>query len=185
MQTIDEAGKRYGRLTVIERATEPAGNGARWLCACDCGKQTVVLGSLLRRGTTQSCGCLRSDSIVRATAACRLPKGEAALNWIFNDAQRRAKRYGVEWGLDREQFREIISQPCAYCGIESSNDFGDKHGFNGGIKYNGIDRVDNARGYVLGNVAACCRSCNIAKNDRTVEEFRQWAQRLHEHWAGK
>jgi hypothetical protein len=121
--------------------------------------------------------------VARATDVWRLPKGEAALNWVYNDSMRRAKRYGVAWELDKEQFREIISQPCFYCGVENSNDFGNKHGFNGGIQYNGIDRVDNAQGYVSGNVVPCCRACNIAKNDRSIAEFREWAKRLYGHWA--
>lgn len=32
-----------------------------WLCQCDCGKQTIVIGSKLQSGNTRSCGCLRRD----------------------------------------------------------------------------------------------------------------------------
>lgn len=34
------------------------GDGARWLCLCDCGKFTVVISNALRSGNTRSCGCL-------------------------------------------------------------------------------------------------------------------------------
>lgn len=180
---ISEAGKTYGRLTVIERAESNRYGGVRWLCRCDCGNDAIVLGDLLRRGTTQSCGCLRSESIAKATEAWKLPTGEGAFNWVYADFKRRAKLRGHEWGLTREQVREIISQPCAYCGAAHSNHFGDKHGFNGGLRYNGIDRVDNSKGYIPGNVAACCRACNIAKNDRSVAEFKEWARRLFHHMA--
>lgn len=61
----DEIGKRYGRLTVIARATSyvsPNGRkAARWLCACDCGDQVVVRGEGLRAGKTVSCGCNLSE----------------------------------------------------------------------------------------------------------------------------
>lgn len=54
----DETGKKYGELTVIKRCYEQEnGNGAKWLCKCDCGNMTVVSGDNLRRGTTTSCGC--------------------------------------------------------------------------------------------------------------------------------
>ncbi len=33
----------------------------RWRCLCDCGNERVVQGSNLRRGLTQSCGCLGSE----------------------------------------------------------------------------------------------------------------------------
>lgn len=55
---IDITGDRFGRLTVIRREANSKGGQARWLCKCDCGKDTIVLGTELRRGHTTSCGCL-------------------------------------------------------------------------------------------------------------------------------
>lgn len=59
--TQDETGKRYGRLTVLYRDTNPEHSKdgrAMWVCQCDCGNQVTVMGKLLRNGNTQSCGCL-------------------------------------------------------------------------------------------------------------------------------
>lgn len=59
---IDLTGQRFGRLTVIERVTSrPGSTNARWLCKCDCGNETTVLGTTLRRGESTSCGCYRAD----------------------------------------------------------------------------------------------------------------------------
>lgn len=61
---IDMTGKKYGRLTVIERAGTRKLDGQyrpTWLCQCDCGNQTVVIGANLRSGMTKSCGCLRRE----------------------------------------------------------------------------------------------------------------------------
>ena len=55
---IDETGKRYGKLTVIGQAVSEGGH-ARWICKCDCGNTTVVIGANLRSGNVRSCGCLR------------------------------------------------------------------------------------------------------------------------------
>lgn len=37
---IDETGKRYGRLTVIEYAGS-SNKKAMWLCKCDCGNERL------------------------------------------------------------------------------------------------------------------------------------------------
>lgn len=55
----DFAGRRFGRLTVLEYAGKEAGMH-RWRCACDCGKETVVGQTLLQSGKTRSCGCLQA-----------------------------------------------------------------------------------------------------------------------------
>ena len=59
---IDLRGKRFGRLVVIRKteAKDKCSN-AWWLCKCDCGAEIAVRSTLLRNGTTQSCGCYRSD----------------------------------------------------------------------------------------------------------------------------
>lgn len=52
-------GLTFGRLTVLERAGSTPGNErATWLCACECGNETIVPGSALRAGDVRSCGCL-------------------------------------------------------------------------------------------------------------------------------
>lgn len=57
----DEIGKKYGHLTVINRAGSDARGEAKQECECDCPAHThiIVLGGNLRRGHTQSCGCER------------------------------------------------------------------------------------------------------------------------------
>lgn len=60
--SIQLAGKRFGRLTVLREAAEPSKNGnVRWICRCDCGNYTEVDGYNLRQGVTRSCGCLRRE----------------------------------------------------------------------------------------------------------------------------
>lgn len=54
----DLTGRKFGRLCVLAPATQGP-KGARWLCACGCGKNHEVYGHYLRQGVTKSCGCLR------------------------------------------------------------------------------------------------------------------------------
>jgi hypothetical protein len=58
----DLMGQRFGRLIVEQRAENDAGGRARWRCRCDCGQTTVVPGQVLRRGESQSCGCLKFET---------------------------------------------------------------------------------------------------------------------------
>ncbi len=78
---IDMTGRRFGHLLVREyagrSATNPGGQPrTRWRCLCDCGQESVVTASALRRGQTKSCGC---GERAAAQAACerRVTHGES------------------------------------------------------------------------------------------------------------
>lgn len=61
---IDETGNKYGRLTVIRR--DGNSSPAKWICQCECGNICSVIGSQLRFGNTNSCGCLKHERIIES-----------------------------------------------------------------------------------------------------------------------
>lgn len=75
------------------------------------------------------------------------------------------RNYSVE--ISFEQFCEIVSNPCTYCGENE--------------KRIGIDRVDNTLGYTLENSAPCCTICNMMKKTMTVTNFLAHITKIHAH----
>lgn len=67
-------------------------------------------------------------------------------------AKYRSRIGGHEWNISLSDFTELISKRCYYC--------------EGKIAEvgSGLDRMDNSKGYVYGNVVPCCRDCNLMKN---------------------
>jgi len=59
----DLIGKTFGKLTVIEQAPTDARGARRWVCQCECGKQTVALSSNLTSGQTKNCGCIKQNDL--------------------------------------------------------------------------------------------------------------------------
>ncbi len=63
-KSIDQTGRRYGKLLVLEKAKDyftPGGaRKVKWRCQCDCGNVLEVRGSSLSTGNTKSCGCLHA-----------------------------------------------------------------------------------------------------------------------------
>lgn len=76
-----------------------------------------------------------------------------------------ARYRGVSFSLHRELFEDLATDSCFYCG-------------NAPKQFNGIDRVNNERGYEFGNVVTCCSTCNVAKGTKTVMEFATWTARI-------
>lgn len=54
---VDLKNQKFGKLTPIKYVGSNKGNGALWLCRCDCGNETIVTANSLQQGTTKSCGC--------------------------------------------------------------------------------------------------------------------------------
>ncbi len=55
-KALDLVGQRFGKLTVQQRV-QNKGKNSNWLCVCDCGNTTEVVGHSLSRGYTKTCGC--------------------------------------------------------------------------------------------------------------------------------
>ena len=120
-----------------------------WSCKCDCGNTVVVRGGNLRRGLTQSCGCLQRERASEARTTHGHTRGyklsptyitwQSAIERTTNPKQRFWKRYGGR-------------------GIRVCRRWRGKNGFANfyadmGRKPKGmtLDRIDNDKGYCKSN----------------------------------
>jgi hypothetical protein len=92
-----------------------------------------------------------------------------------------ARRQGDPWELTEDECRTIMALPCRYCGVPPSNVA--RRGKPSEFRYQGMDRVEAARGYVKGNVVPCCKKCNWAKQRMGVIEFRNWVTAVFQHFC--
>lgn len=72
----DLTGQRFGRWVVVEFG-DLRGTHKFWRCKCDCGTEKAVDGKSLKRGISESCGCLRSE-IASERATRRMTRHGAA-----------------------------------------------------------------------------------------------------------
>lgn len=84
-------GKRFGRLTVIQKSDDfyisPKGTKfIKWVCLCDCGNVIVTTGNSLKQGHTKSCGCLNNEK--------RSLLGKSSKRYNQYDL---SGKYGVGW----------------------------------------------------------------------------------------
>ena len=77
--------------------------------------------------------------------------------YVYSKYKKGAKNRNKAFEITYLYFMSFWQKPCYYCGTE--------------IKTIGLDRVDNNKGYVIGNIVACCTNCNLAKSTLTKEEF--------------
>jgi len=175
----DRIGEKHGLLTVLSRYPGLHEKGpTKWLCRCDCGNEIVVNDSPLVSGNTRSCGCLKYKNVYK------LPRGESAFNSMYARMEGGAIKRGKEWSLTKDQVRKLTEQNCHYCGTPPAQICNPKD-CNGSYVYNGVDRINNNRGYVIDNVVACCGACNNAKRTMGYTEFKDWVTKVYEHFVAQ
>ena len=169
-------GQTYGRLKVIAFHHSDKRWRKHYECECICGEKKVVQGVLLKSGNTKSCGCLKRE---RAREKC-LPHGTAAMRQVIAGDKDKAKKAGIEYKLTVPQFRAIAEGQCFYCGKYGTNTKKSPHG-SGDYSYNGLDKIEPTKGYVLSNVVSACKRCNFAKSNMSQGEFMQWIRTAYDH----
>jgi hypothetical protein len=169
---VDLSGMRFGSLVVGRRAPDHITSGGLsrtcWHVRCDCGVEKVVRAGSLRSGNTTSCGCNQGKP---------QSPGVALRNYVLRAYKASAKHRKVEWYLTDEQFDSLTKQACHYCGVAPFAIL-TKRGHLGSFTYNGIDRVDNSKGYLSENVVPCCKPCNYAKGRMSYQDFLAWLDRI-------
>lgn len=167
--------KHFGRLTVLKQAPN-RGSKRYWLCRCDCGKEHIAAGHMLKRSRTRSCGCLKVEMHT-------LPGDQGSFNDYFNQYIYGARQRGHDFSLTRDQFREITKLPCSYCGALPQPVYSRNRKVLEVIPYlcSGIDRVNNGLGYEVGNCVSCCSLCNLMKRGLHVEDFKKHVQKISDY----
>ncbi len=160
----DVVNEKYGRLTVIEFVAKGGiGKGtSRWKCLCECGNEHTTTISELRSGSTRSCGCLKKEN-----SGKHLYKhgnsGKPEYR-VLKDAKKRAKNRGIEYNIDLEDI--VIPSTCPILNIPIFKGVGQ-------VSDNSpsLDRVDNLKGYIKGNVRVISSKANRLKSDGLLEQF--------------
>jgi len=146
------AGKKYGRLTVLERALRKNSIRAFWICRCTCGNTVTLSSQYLQGSPKPSCGCWPKEVLAITLKKAREHHpvkhgmyGTATYkSWVGMKSRCLDKNYpqyhhyggrGVKvhplWIDDFQAFYDFMGERPVGCSL---------------------DRIDNDKGYFPGNV---------------------------------
>lgn len=162
----DLTNKKFGKLTALKKTNKRSHSYVLWKCICECGESTLSTAASLRKGEATSCGCGR-----------RLEFGESCRNSLIASYKHGAKKRNLKWALSNKFAIKLFEQPCYCCGIKKYSKLSHARNY-GSYEYNGIDRINNKKGYTLKNVRTMCIICNRAKHSLTEKEFQEWMKRV-------
>jgi len=163
MKKLNVIGEKYGKLVIFQEHSTTRNGHRRFSCQCECGNTTNVLLTHLRQGNTMSCGC-------------DIPIGKAHKQWngigemsgafwydhIIKSSNGNKKRRKIELNITKEYVWELFlkqNKKCALSGIilKFPERAKDKSWTAS------LDRIDNCKGYIEGNVQWLHKDVNMLK----------------------
>lgn len=177
---LDLLNKQFFDLIVLKQIIDGVSiNGAhysRWECLCTCGRVIEVRGSDLTRKRNSVKRCKACRNKLRS-----LPEGEAGFNKVLSMYHSNAENNNRKFELSDKQARSLFQSNCGYCGAPPSQSAQSTGRLNGDFLYNGIDRMDNSKDYVLNNCISCCGPCNLMKHILGPIEFLARVKKIYEY----
>lgn len=177
----DLTGQRFGRLLVSGQAPRHPSGAIVWECACDCGREVVVVGGALtqKKRPTRSCGCLRGH----------ITHGAARIGRLTPEYRAWAEMQSRCANPSRPDYRRYGGR-----GIRVHPGWRGPGGFSQFVEAVGpkpspamtIERIDNEKGYEPGNVRWATRR-EQTRNRETTRKLRighetrplaEWAELL-------
>jgi len=161
-------GKRFGILTGSKIVGRDEYSHNLVECICDCGNNIVVVCHSLTSGNTTSCGCearkrgkehphYRGYEDIQQSYWTSITKGAIARNLEFSISIEYA------WNLYILQGKK--------CSLTGVTIFFPKTRKTAKNSTASLDRIDNTKGYIEGNVQWVHKKINQIKMDLTVEDF--------------
>lgn len=179
-----QIGREYGRFIPIKPVyyITPKGKKVKkWLCLDKLINNEVEIQrpTLLRHITLL--GKLKLEKDTEISRNRKYQKG--IRNRLFDEYKSNAHKRNHEFKLSFEEFDDLISGNCIYCGnepVENKRFYNRSYKSQPQLKYNGIDRIDSNNGYTLNNTASCCSVCNLMKNILSKEDFLNHISKIYQ-----
>jgi hypothetical protein len=173
---LDLVGTKISAYTVI--GVERVGNKNLLKVQCNkCGKIHIKSKDLVEN--------LKSDGCNDCTAQRGIKKGDFFDRFYKTfkiKIEGEKRRREVKFELTKEEFKDIITSNCYYCGSKPEIRKWIFNIFKKETKpTNGLDKIDPTGHYTADNVVPCCPMCNFIKSDYSQKDFLNQIEKIHKH----
>lgn len=175
----DLTGQTFHKLTVIERqgSFQGARRGARWACKCECGEEVITCGTLLLNGGIKDCGRhKKSGSYHHAWKG-----GKFIPSSLYKRIIRSANDAGRKFELSIKYIEELLDKQNFKCALSGRVLVIATRAKDRSTTTASLDRIDNTKGYIKGNVHWVHKDVNKMKWAFDVDYFIQTCQEISKH----
>lgn len=175
-----QLGQKIGEFTI----TSYNFDSNYYTLQCSCGNTsegdsthvTRKISNLMSEGFTS---CMQCSHKKRVELKASFEKSASVYTYkdVYREYVKKSKEREIDFEISLEEASNLFTSNCFYCNRPPSNCRKRETGLV--VYYQGIDRVDNSKGYKLENVVPCCKHCNSFKSDRGVNEFLEHVKEIY------
>ncbi len=130
------------------------------------------------RKLLKSCGCFHQQGLSERHRARQSSKDTVAYKLYCRYRKNAASRNHI-FELTEEEFGHLCFQDCFYCQSPPELVVSEELWCGKDHPVSGVDRLDSSKGYSLGNVVPCCKTCNLMKNTLSKQTFLEQIAKIH------
>ena len=151
MRGIDLTGEKFRKWNVL-RKSKPSSGHTMWSCICECGRLSDIYSRHLRTGKSKGC-------LMCAISTHGMSKYPEWIVWMAMRSRCLNKNHVA--------YKQYGGRGITICDrwVDSFENFYEDMGFR--PEKHSLDRIDNSKGYVKGNVIAVS---NVANNFKSIFE---------------
>ncbi len=174
----DYTGMKFGKWIVIKKIYIKNRRQC-YLLRCECGNERIKSSAHIKRSSR----CLKCHNTFYnplISVSKRKGYGYSSTKTILTGYKIGAIRRKKEWSLTDQETLNLMAGNCHYCGRKPYREYNGGSNY-GGFLYNGIDRIDNEKGYTISNCRSCCPQCNFAKHKMSESQFLNMVELVYNY----
>lgn len=163
--------KQFGELTVKKRLKNNKHMQHMWLCLCSCGKYRRVSGESLSYGYTKSCGCIKKRERAKGKNNYQWSGFEEISGTYWNSIKNSAKIRNINFDITIEYAWNLYIQQNKKCNYTNLDICFAKSKKKMSLATASLDRIDNNKGYIEGNIQWIHKDINWMKRNFSEDVF--------------
>lgn len=174
---LPNKGDKFNRLTFLYELPNNINNKKYWCCECECGKIKNYDYYNIIKGKIISCGCFHKDHVKSYNWSGYKDIPGNYWSGIISGSVKR----NIEFNISIEYAWFIYEKQNKKCKLSNlSIDFETKR--NKIKTYQAsLDRIDNSKGYIEGNVQWIVKEINYMKNKMNEDTFIYLCKKINEY----
>jgi len=119
------------------------------------------------------------------THLCSIHRNNNPFKYAIINIARRSKDKDMSFNVTEDYLKELWEKQKGLCHwFNVPMDTQSKENSKNPLKFS-VDRLDNSKGYIIGNVVLACYAANMGRNTCTIELWEQFLNQLKLSVAGK